>query len=394
MSHNEVLDLTKELRSAIESKNAESAEVKEKISKIESKLNSYEEKNAKLVADLAEKEKSILEAKELAENLEKKYTRMPRSDYVEAKQSPEYKAFEKFIRKGEKGFVNEPMEAKYLRTDSDPNGGYLAPEEYVNEIIKNITEISPVRQASRVRSTTRESIAIPRRTGLVQGGWIGEGGEFGQSESTYGIEEIKVNKLGVYTVITTEMLNDAAFNMEAEINQDMVEEFAKLEGEAFIKGNGINKPQGLLTNPNIQEVNTGIANDITADSIIEIAGELKTGYNPAYMLNRRTLARIRRLKTGDGQYLWQPGLAAGQPNMINGYPYFSAIDMDDIAVNSTPVLFGDFMRGYTIVDGTTLSVIRDSYFLATSGKVRFVAHRRVGGQVVLPEAIKKLKVSI
>jgi HK97 family phage major capsid protein len=189
------------------------------------------------------------------------------------------------------------------------------------------------------------------------------------------------------------MISDAAFDVEQEINNQITREFAKREGAAFIKGDGVGKPQGIVTNTDIQEVNSGVSNDITADSLIEIAGELKDGYNPAYMLNRRTLARIRTLKGGDGHYLWQPGLGQGIPNTINGLPYFSAIDLDDVAAGNIPVLLGDFGEGYNIVDSDQMSMLRDPYSSASTGKVRFIARRRVGGQVVLPEAIKKLKIA-
>lgn len=396
----EVSYLAHELRKALEQKDAESIEVKQKIARIETELDKYEAKNAELTGKLLEEHKQQEDLKGRYEELEKKLARAPKGAMGEAVRSQEYKAFENFLRWGHpegkdafQGFSGS-IQTKYLRTDINTDGGYLAPEEYVAEIIKKITEISPVRQVARVRATTRDSIAIPKRTALLEAYWIGEGLAMNEAQSNYGLETIKVNKLAAYTIATMEMLTDAAFNMESEINQDLIERFAQKEGEAFILGDGVEKPEGILNDSDIQIINSGVANDITTDSLIDIAGELKTGYNPVYMLNRRTLARVRRLKDGVGQYLWQAGLADGQPNTINGYPYVSAIDVPDIGVNNTPVLFGDFLRGYTIVDGTTMSMIRDDYTLSTQAKVRFVAHRRVGGQVVLAEAIKILQCAV
>jgi HK97 family phage major capsid protein len=399
-SKTEVGYLAHELRRALEQKDAESADVKQKISRIESELDKYEVKNAELTNKLNEERKSQEELKGRYEELEKKFTRMPKGALADAVKSPEYKAFENFIRWGHpegkdafQGFSGS-IQTKYLRTDINTDGGYLAPEEYVSEIIKKITEISPVRQVSRVRSTTREAIAIPTRSTLIDAYWVGEGASYTEGQSHYGLETIKVNKLTALSIATMEMLTDAAFNMESEINQDIVERFAQKEGDAFINGDGVEKPEGILTDSDIEIVNSGVANDITADSLIEITGQLKTGYAPMFMLNRKTLARIRRLKDGMGQYLWQAGIADGQPNTIIGYPYVSAINVPDIAADAKAVIFGDFMRGYTIVDGTTMSMIRDDYTLASSGKVRFIASRRTGGQVVLPEAIKILKCAV
>jgi HK97 family phage major capsid protein len=392
MTHsNEVGHLAYELRKALEQKDVNDVLVQGKISNIEASLDKLEAKNAELVAKLAAEEKASLELKEQAESLEKKLLRMPSGAARSAVKSDEVKAFEDLLRFG----ANSPkLQQKYLRTDIDPSGGYLAPEEYVEEILRKITEISPVRQVARVRSTTRDSIAIPRRDTLVAGYWIGEGAPLINNNSSYGLELIKVNKASVNTIATMEMLTDAAFNMEAEITQDIVERFAQLEGEAFVVGNAIEKPEGFMNNPDVQVVNSGVANSFGADALIDLTGELKTGYNPMFMINRRTLAFIRRLKDGNGQYLWAAGISDGQPNTILGYPYASAIDMPDVGTGTEPVAFGDFMRGYNIVDGITMSMIRDEYSLSREGKVSFVAHRRVGGQVVMAEAIKKLRCAL
>ena len=200
----------------------------------------------------------------------------------------ELKSFEKFLCLGEKQFSKE-TEEKTLRTDTDTNGGYLAPSQYVNEIIKEITEISPVRQVARVIRTNAKEIEIPKRTGSVSGGWVGELKPSSSSNSSYGMEKIPVNKMMVYSDISVEMLQDSAFNMRQEISSDVAEDFAKLEGNAFIKGNGVKKPEGLLVNENISSYNSGAAAALTADSLYGILGELKSGYDVTYMMNRRTL---------------------------------------------------------------------------------------------------------
>lgn len=125
-----------------------------------------------------------------------------------------------------------------------------------------------------------------------------------------------------------------------------------------------------------------------------LTGDIKVGYDPVFSFNRRTLAFLRTLKDGQGMYLWQPAFSNDAPSMILGHRYINAIDMDDIGAGKTPVAFGDFLQGYTLVDGVDVAVIRDVYTQATEGIVRFVWHKFQGGQVVKPEALKLLKCAV
>lgn len=384
--------LALELRKALEQKDASDVVVQSQIKNLEKALDAQEVKNQELVAKQAVAEKAAQEAKENYENLEKKFLRMPKGSALHAEKSPELKAYEDLLRFG-KEYALKHHEIKYLRTDVDSQGGFLAPTDYVSEIIKKITEYSPIRQIARVRQTARDSISIPRRDSLGFGNWVGEGALIAESDSAFGMEIIKVNKLAVSSVATIEMIQDAAFNMEAEINGDISERFAVAEGRAFVLGDSIEKPEGFLFNRFVETINSGIANGFSADALIELTGVLKQGYNPTFVLNRRVLSYIRRLKDGNGQYIWSAGLS-NQPNMILGYPYLIANDMPDVGVNTRPVAFGDFGRGYNIVDGAQMNMLRDDYTLSLSGKIRYVAIRRIGGQVVLPEAIKVLQCAI
>jgi len=390
-----VATLRETVEKAQKEKKENDSNVQATIATLNGKLDGLESKNQELVTKQLEDEKAITaredEAKGRIDDLEKKLLRMPAGGDGSAAKA-EVKALETFITKGQGNL--SPEELKYLRTDSDTDGGYLAPNEYVNEIIKSITEVSPIRSIARVRRTSSKAIEVPKRTSAASGGWTGEGETRSSSESAYGMVEIPANKLTAVSIATVEMLADSAFNMETEMNADIVETFAQLEGAAFVTGNGVKKPQGFMVNGDIAITNSGVANAITADSLITISGELKDGYNGMYVMNRRTLATIRTLKDGQGQYLWQNGIALGLPSTINGDRYVSAIDMADIAANALPVAYGDFSRGYTIVDGVNLAFVRDSFTLAADGKVRIIAHRRVGGEVVQPEAIKHLKIAV
>ena len=316
-------DIMQEMTSAItalrEEVNKKSVD-QEKVAKLNEVLDKHEEANQELTKKLNE-EKSAredLEAKYNEIEAELKRSTLP-SEKKEEK-SEELKAFEKFLLEGKEGIFGS-AEAKTLRTDNNPNGGYLAPSEYVNEIIKKITEISPVRQVARIITTTAKEIEIPKRNTLVSGGWVGELGTASSSNSTYDLEKIPVNKMMVYTDISVEMLRDAAFDMRQEISSDVSEDFAQLGGAAFINGDAVKKPEGLLQNSNVGEYNSGSAAALTADSLFAIQGEIKSGYDLTWMFNRKTLHQhIRTLKDGSGQYLLQMGLGS-LPNTVAGVPY-------------------------------------------------------------------------
>jgi HK97 family phage major capsid protein len=369
----------------------------EAIKKANDFLDKMEEKNQAFAQSLESEKAASAELKETVENLEKKLLRMNKSE-LEGEKGESYQLGLKIMIEGEKGLTADEIkkadEFKLLRTDSDPDGGVLVHPEISAEILKNITEISPMRSIARVMSTSSKSVEIPKRTGLISGGWVGERETAPQDSSTYGMLEIPVNKLMVDAEATIEMIQDSAMNVAGEITADVAEDFAQIEGAAFVNGDGVKKPKGFLQDATIQEVNTGDAGAITSDSIIQIAGELKTGYSPVYVMNRKTVAAVRLLKDLDEQYLWQPGLATGNPNTLNGAPYVEMPDMPDVAADAFPIAYGDFFRGYRIVDHSATSVIRDDLTKARQAIVAWIFMRRVGGQVVLPEAIKKLKVAV
>jgi HK97 family phage major capsid protein len=391
LDQSELNALVKELRETVESKNADSAEAKEKIAKIEEKLNAQEDSNQKLVTELAI-------AKQKEEELESKHKDLERQLYMtpnalsKEQKSEQMKAMEKFITQGKEVLSSE--ERKYLRTDNNVAGGFLAPPEFVTEITKPITETSPIRALATVRTTSSPKMEIPRRTSLVQVRYEGEGKKTDPNNSTYGRDNLKLNRCSAVTEITLEELTLTPFNMQQEINSDISEAYAQKEGLVFLKGTGDGEPEGIMTNPDVPQFASGIADDVQLDSVIKMTGEVKTGYNPSYGLNRRTLAHLRTEKSDDGAFLWVVGnIAAGIPNQLNGYSYTELPDMDDISADNYPIIFGDFKRGYLIGDHTVMIVQRDDNTLADEGKVRFIFHRWNSGAVILAEAFVKLKVA-
>lgn len=367
------------------------AELDQKMANIESKLNTLEEVNQKLVA--AEQSQ-----KNLQETVEKFETRLTRPNSgMDTKTVDEYMgAWDSYCRKGLEGL--DAMEKKALTVSNDSTGGYLAPAEYVRELIKDVTEISPIRQIARVRSTGQRSIQIPKRTGQFAAQWVSESGT--RSETTgwqVGLEELPAHEHYAMVDISEQDLEDSVFNLEAEMQSEFAEQFAKAEGAAFCTGNSVGKPEGFMTNSSVSEVNSGNSSALTADGLISLVHGIKSDYgkNGVFVFNRSTLSAIRKLKDTAGQYILQTGmnLEGGAINTILGHPYIEAADMADIGANAYPIAFGDFRRAYMIVDRVSLAVLRDPFTQATTGNVRYIARRRVGGQVIQAEAIVKQKVS-
>ena len=372
-------------------KGESTAYVDEKLAKVEAKMDSYEDINQKLtVAEAnAENIKSQLEKLETV-------VKRPNSGF-ESKQVDEYmEAFDRYCRKGLEGLSD--TEKKALTVSNDSTGGYLAPPEYVRELIKDVTEISPIRSIARVRSTGQRSVQIPKRTGTFAAQWVAESGTRSETTGyTVGLEELPAHEYYALVDISEQDLEDSVFDLEAEMQSEFATQFAKAEGTAFVSGNAVGKPEGFMTNSSVSSVDTGSNTAITADSLISLVHNIKSDYgrNGTFVFNRSTLAEIRKLKDTAGQYVFQTGMMLGG-NMVNtilGQPYVEATDMPSIAQNAFPVAFGAFSKAYMIVDRVALAVLRDPFTQATTGNVRYIARRRVGGQVILPEAINKLKVT-
>jgi HK97 family phage major capsid protein len=359
---------------------------------LNAKLDVQEAKSASLTKELAVEKKAREEFETEAKAREASLLR-PDFNSKSEEGKLEKAAYENFFIKGANR-LNE-TEMKYLRTDSNVDGGYLVPVEQSSEIIKKITEYSDIRAFAKVRTLNAKTLRLSTRSSLLTGGWAGEGETGLTSNSTYGREELVAKKLTVSSAITVEELQDATPNMIREIYSDVLEAFQELEGLAFVSGDGSKKPEGFMYNTDITSINSGDASLLTFDSLIKVTGQLKKGYNPIYGFNRRTLADIRTMKDGAGAYIWQAGnLAAGVPNSLAGTSYAIFEDMPDIGAGLYPVIYGDFYKGYLIGDRAGLSVVRDEVTLKKEGKVEFTFMKRLDAQVVLPEAFKKIKCSV
>jgi HK97 family phage major capsid protein len=387
------------------------ADFEAKLAKIEKEFQSGEAISAKMTAAENEFKKAQLaasEAKTAVEELEIKFNRQGLGNIGADKKTDINQWSRAVVDAHTKGVINLTQdqqkalsdvaaEYKSLSVSNDSTGGYLAPVEYVREIIKTMTEISPARQLARVRTTGSKSIMVQNRTGQFSALWTADQGNRAETDGLrYGMIEIPTHELYALIDLSEQNLEDSAFNLGDEVSFEATEQFAVAEGAAFVSGTGVGKPQGFLVNSGVGVTNTGSAAAITSDSLFTLKHAIKTAYtrNANWVMNRTTLGSVRKLKDNQGEYLWQSGLALGKPNTLDGDPYVEVPDMPNEAANSKPIAYGDFARAYTMVDRIAMAMLRDPYTQATSGNIRFIFRRRLGGAVILPEAIQILKCSI
>jgi HK97 family phage major capsid protein len=382
----------------------------DKLKKIEGTLDKFEGINQKLtqldgtkeaLADLDKKfgilETAINRTTNKDQSPEEKMT--GRSDWARAVVLAHQQGTANLPEAQQKALSDVIEEYKALNIGTNTEGGYLAPVDMVRDIIKAVTEISPVRSLARVRQTGMKSVEIPKRTGQFAAQWVAEQGTKAETEGlTWGIEEITTHEMFALIDITNQMLEDTVFNIPAEIEEESAEQFALAEGAAFVNGTGVGKPQGFMQHADVGFTNSGSATTIAdvdgqADGLLQMKYSLKTAYarNATFVMNRTTMGQVRRLKDGDKNYIWMPGLALGRPNTIDGDPYVEMPDMQNAGAGTFPIAYGDFRRAYTWVDRLAMEMLRDPYTQATSGKIRYIMRKRVAGKVTLAEAIKKLK---
>ena len=306
----------------------------------------------------------------------------------------EKKAFAGFIRQGRESL--DHTEVKSLRVSDDTAGGYLAPDQFVAELLRNLVLVSPVRSIARVATTGAGNVILPKRTSTLTATWTGETDDHTASQAAYGQSQYPVAELACYTDVSNSLLEDAAFDIASELAFDFSEQFGKTEGAAFVNGDGNLKPKGFMQDTSITSVNSGNASAITTDSLLDLYHSLPTFYsaNAVWGMNRTTLGAVRKLKDGQGRYMLSFDGVPNAPAMtILGRPVVELPDMPDVAGGAYPIIFGDFKQGYRIFDRVSLAVLRDPYSVQTKGLVRFHARRRVAGGVAKSEAFRTLKIS-
>jgi HK97 family phage major capsid protein len=314
-------------------------------------------------------------------------------------------AFDAYLRRGDERAMRA-LDLKAMSIGSGADGGYLVPDEIEAEIGKRLAQISPIRAIASVRQVSSAVLKKPfSKTGPAVG-WVAETAARPQTNSP-ALEEMQFPTAELYAMpaATPALLEDAVVDLDQWIAAEIETAFAEQEGTAFVNGNGTNKPKGFLAYDIIAEgswtwdkigyIATGVAGALPAsnpsDKLIDLVYALKAGYwqNANWVMNRKTQAAIRKLKDADGNYLWQPPATPGSRAMLMGFPLVEAEDMPDAATDGTPIAFGDFARGYLVVDRTGVRVLRDPYSIKPY--VLFYTTKRVGGGVQDFDAIKLLK---
>lgn len=313
-------------------------------------------------------------------------------------------AFSAYIRRGDETGLRL-IEQKAMSQSSDPDGGYLVPDEIDQEIGRRLSSLSPIRAISSVRQVTGSVLKKPFAQNGMAVGWVGETDSRPQTNSAQ-LTELQFPTMELYAMpaATSSLLEDSAIDIDSWITSEIEAAFAEQEGAAFVNGDGVNKPSGFLNAPVVDDTNwswgnlgyvaTGTDGGFGADPsdrLIDTIYSLKSGYrqNAKFVMNRKTQSTIRQFKDADGNYMWQPPAAPGQQAMLHGFPVVEAEDMPDIASDAMSIAFGDFERGYLVVDRQGVSVLRDPY--SAKPYILFYTTKRVGGGVQNFQALKLIK---
>ena len=274
----------------------------------------------------------------------------------------------------------------------DANGGYLCPEEFERQIVDGLKEQNVMRTLCKVITTQNER-KIPVAATHSTAAWTAENAAYTESDPTFSQKTIDAYKLTDLVKVSIELLDDSAFNLEQYIAGEFAYAFGAAEEQAFCVGTGSGQPTGLFTaNGADVGVTTASATAIAADEVISLIYSLKSPYrkNAKFLMNDATVALLRKLKDGNGVYIWQPSLVAGQPDKLLGYDIYTGPYVPTVAASAFTIAFGDF-QNYWIADRAGRTVQRLNELYSTNGQVGFVGTERVDGKIILPEGIKLLK---
>lgn len=322
----------------------------------------------------------------------------------ETKYSDEQKEYSNdFMNKYVKsGIITDGLEKKAMSTDSGPTGGYIVPEQMHTNIIGKVRGLSPVRSiADIVTISSGNTFTVPvEGEEDFEAGWVGERtARPVTGEGKLELVRIDLNEMYAQPAITRWMTIDSAFNMEDYVTTKIASRLARLEGKAFVTGDGIAKPKGFLLSNKVSTINGTLGGVNQFDDLIKFQATIKSQLqvNARWTMNSKTLAFIRTIKSQQGQYLWQPGIVDGYENTILGKPYTILDDMPNIIdsagaliVGSTGIAYGDFRAGYMIIDKENMIILRDE--MTNKPFIMLYTIKRVGGDVVNNQAIKVFKI--
>jgi len=293
-----------------------------------------------------------------------------------------------------------------LNKGADGEGGYLAPIEWDRSIVDKLVQVSPMRQIAQVQTIGTAGFKKLFNNGGTGSGWVGETAARPETNTpTFSPLTFTPGEIYANPAATQQLLDDAEVDLEAWLAGEVETEFSYQEGIAFVSGNGTNKPNGFLTyvtgasnaatHPfgEIALTTAAAAAVVTTDEIIDLIYSLPGEFaqNARFTMNRTTQGKVRKLKDGDGNYIWQPSFQAGEPAQLAGYPITEMAAMPNMATGAVPIAFGDFRRGYLIVDRTGVRVLRDPF--TNKPYVMFYTTKRVGGGVQNTQVLRALKMA-
>jgi len=397
----------------LEAKGSADPLLEEKLAKIDAtidanqkRLDDYElsqKRQARIVTDANGNERDMdMEAKRWAASTK---GRNAPADF-DAKGMSDYKqAFNRFLRKGDQ--IMGADELKALSVGVDADGGYVVEPDLTGRIVNQVFETSVMRAYASIQTISTNSLEGLWDQDEAAAGWVTEtAARTTTATPVLGKWSIDVHELYANPKATQKVLDDAEINLEAWLAAKVSDKMSRIENAAFVTGTGTDQPKGFLAyaagttlNTQIEQLSSGVAGGFAAapaggDILIDALYALKAQYraNATWFMNRATTKAVRKLKDTDGAYLWQSGIAAGQPATVLGYPTASMEDMPDPAANSLSIAVGDMRAAYQIVDRQGIRVLRDPY--SDKPYVSFYSVKRVGGAVVNTEALKIIKLAV
>ncbi|MFW1676447.1 phage major capsid protein [Pontibacter sp. JAM-7] len=377
-------------------------------SKNDKRIDAMEAEKGKLSASVDTLNGKLTELDTYKKQLEEELAALkrPGATGTDKKAQAEHKAaFDRFVRKGHDDGLRD-LEQKAFATDSDPDGGYVVPQEVDTMIDRIMGDMGAMRRLAQVRSVGSATFKKLVNQGGTSSGWVGERESRPETDTpTLSALEFPAMELYAEPKATQSMLDDAYFDIEGWLGDEVGIEFSEKEGGAFITGDAINKPRGILAYDTVANASYAwgklgyiasgaagaFASSNPSDKLISLVHSLKRGYRngAAFLMNDLTLGEVRKLKDGQGNYIWRPGLEAGQASTLLGYMAETDDFMPDIGANSLSIAFGNFKRGYLITDRRGVQVLRDPY--TSKPYINFYTTKRVGGGVQNFEAIKLMK---
>jgi len=356
-------------------------------------------------ADISALRTDVEEVKSRLDKVARAASRPAMGGAAPASDAAEVKSFvDGYLRRGRE------TELKSITSTPPGDGGFAVPRQIDAVIAAQLVGISPIRAIAQVVQTGSSGYRKLVSTAGIASGWVSETAPRPET-GTPRFAEIAPPAGDLYAnpAASQGMIDDTAFDLESWLANEIALEFARAEGTAFVNGTGNNQPEGFLSAAkattkdgvrafgSLQFLGSGNATGLgTAPDakLIDLIHSLKSGYRQGavFVMNSATLASVRKLKTADGAFVWQPGMVEGQPDRLLGYPVVEAEDMPDVAAGTFPIAFGNFRHGYLIAEHSATRVLRDPF--TNKPFVHFYATKRIGGKVLDSNAIKLLKIEV